>query len=144
MSAPISLEAARDGLLPTSEPTDVMSASWVAFECIRLCANEFADQVTGNFAAWVMAGAPTCEGREALGRAPSMPMAAAHRGPLPGDGPGAGEEATARLVGELAALLEQRLGAVVRQAAVPEDARACQRAAEAAAEIRELFAEAGG
>jgi hypothetical protein len=53
---------------------------------------------------------------------------------------GAGEDAAARLVGELAALLEERLGDAVRQSAVPEDANACARAAQAAAEIRELFA----
>jgi hypothetical protein len=143
MSAPSSPQAAWGGLLSASEPADIFHASWVAFECIRVCANQFASQVTGNFATWVSAGAPACEGREALGRAPSMPVTVACPGPLPQIA-GAGEDAAARLVGELAALLEERLEAALRQLAAPEDARACHRAAEAAAEIRELFAGAGG
>ena len=144
MSAPSSPEPSWGRLLSASELADIISGSWVAFECIRLCANEFADQVTGHFATWVTAGAPACEGRDALVRAPSMPAAAAFPGPLSAGIAEAGEDAAARLVGELAALLEERLGAAVQQSAVPEDAKACSRAAEAAAEIRDLFGGAGG
>jgi hypothetical protein len=140
---PPSPESLWSGLGSATEPADIISASWIAFECIRLCANGFADQVTDNFAAWVMAGAPACEGRDALGRAPSMPMAVAHAGPLPQIA-AVDEDAAAELVGELATLVAQRLSAAARQATGPEDARACAQAAAAAAEIHGLLAGAGG
>jgi hypothetical protein len=143
MSAPSSPESPWDGLLSASEPADIMNASWVAFECIRLCADELADQATGHFATWVTAATPACQGRDTLGRAPSMPTALAHPDTLPRIAE-EGEDTAARLVGELAALVEQRLGAAMRQATVPEDAKACARASQAAAKIRELFAGAGG
>jgi hypothetical protein len=139
MSVASSPETPWGRLLAASESTDIISASWFAFECIRLCADEFADQATGHFATWVTAAAPACEGRNALGRAPSMPAAADHPDSLPRIAV-AGEDAAARLVGELAALLEERLSDAARQATAPEDTKACARAKEAAAEIRELFA----
>jgi hypothetical protein len=139
MSTPSSPEPAREDLLSASELPEIISASWAAFECILTYADEFADQVTANFATWMTAGAPACEGRDALGRAPSMPAVGAYPSSFPRIA-AAGEEAAAQLVGELAALLEERLGAAVRMSAAPEDAMACARAAEAAAEIRELFA----
>jgi hypothetical protein len=142
MSASFSPDAVWGRLLSASDPADIISASWVAFECIRLCANELAGQVTRHFATWVTAAAPACEGRDALGRAPAMPAAAACPGPLCRIA-GESEDAAARLIGGLAALLEERLGAAARQAATAADATACTRAARAAAEIRELFAGAG-
>ena len=144
MAEPFSPEAAWGGLLSAAEPTGIISASWIAFECIRLCADEFADQATGHFATWVTAAATACEGRDALGRAPSMPTVAACFSPVSAGLAGAGEDAAARLAGELAAFLDRRLCAVVGQAATPEDAIACLRAAAAAAEIHALLAGAGG
>lgn len=137
VSAPSAPEPPWAALLSASELTDIISASWAAFECIWLYADKFADQVTGHFATWMAVAAPTCGGRDALGRAPSMPTPVADAGPRFAE---EGEDAAARLVAELAAILEQRLGAAVRQATRPEDARACAQAAQAAAEIRELFA----
>jgi hypothetical protein len=136
MSAP---EAVRTRLLAASTPDEVIGASWDAFESIWQCANELAGRATENFAAWASAAAPACEGREALGRAPSMPQAAAAPG-LPIWISGTGERVAARMVGELAALLQERLQAAARQPATPGDARACLRALEAAAEIHGLFA----
>jgi hypothetical protein len=142
MPVPSSAEPPWGGLLSASELTDIISASWAAFECIWLCADDFADQATAHFVTWMAAAAPTCEGRDALYRAPSMPATVPHPGTIPRIVEER-EDAAARLVGALAALLEQRLGAAARQATEPEDARACARAAQAAAEIRELFGGAG-
>jgi hypothetical protein len=132
-----SLEDARGRLLSASRPAEIISAAWAAFECIRFVADKFAEQVTGNFAAWVSCGASACQGRDELAWVPSMVAAAP--GALPGTA-GPGEDEAARLVGELGALLIKRLEAVVVQSAVPEDAEACQRASGAATEIRGLFA----
>jgi hypothetical protein len=136
MSSPQAVQAR---LLSASTPAEIIGASWDAFECIRLYADELAEQVTDNFPAWASAGAPACEGRDALGRAPSMPEAAASPGSLPGIA-GASEHAAARLAGELAALLQHRLGTAAEQAAVPGDTEACLQASRAAAEILGLFA----
>ncbi len=136
MSSP---EAVQARLLSALTPAEIISASRDAFECIRRCANELAERVTDNFPAWASAPAPACQGRDALRRATSVPQAAASPGPLP-EIAEASEQAVARLVGDLATLLQQRLGTAAEQAAVPGDAEACLRASHAAAEIRELFA----
>jgi hypothetical protein len=132
------LKDARSRLLSASSPPEIIDAAWEAFECIWFVADEFAGQVTGSFAAWVTCGSPACEGQHALGRA--LSMAAAARPGMPPGIAGVSEDEAARLVGALAATLEERLGAAARQADLSADAQACQRAAGAAAEIRGLFA----
>ena len=134
-----STEDVRTSVLSASTTAEIIGASWHAFECIRRCVNELADRVTDDFPAWVSAAAPACVGRDALGHAPSMPPAASRPGPPP-EIAGASEDTVARLVGELAALLHERLEAAARQPAVPGDAAACLRASQAATEIHGLLA----
>jgi hypothetical protein len=87
---------------------------------------------------WVIP--PACEGRDALGSAPSMPPgpAAAHADQEP-----ASEEEAARILTGLAATLYARLQAPAISSAAPGDLQACIRAADAAGEIRELLAADG-
>lgn len=131
------LEEARSRLLSASSPAEIIGAAWEAFKRIWFVADELAGQVTDNFAAWVSCGSPACEGQHALGWASSIAVAGS--GTPPGIA-GVSEDEAARLVAELAALLEERLEAAARQAALPTDAQACQRASVAAAEIRQLLA----
>jgi hypothetical protein len=134
-----SSEAIQARLLAAPTTAEIISAAWDAFEYIRLCANELAGRHTGNFPAWTSAAAPACEGRDALGRAPSVPRATGSYGTL-SEIAETNENAVARRVGELAGLVHERLADTARQPAPPGDAEACLRASEAAAEIRGLFA----
>jgi hypothetical protein len=132
-------EAIEGRLASAGTLREALGASWAGFECVRQVADVYAARVTGHFATWMSVVGPACEGRDAVGFAPSMPGAAAVMAGLP-DLAGVAEDDAARMVAAVAAALQERLRVVGGAARVPGDAEACARAADAAAEIRRLFA----
>ena len=81
---------------------------------------------------------PACEGRDHLGLAPST-----RRDPAPqveiSELDGVSEDEAARGLVGIAGMLQTRLKEMAGAAIVPEDARACTHAAEAATEIHSLL-----
>lgn len=51
----------------------VLGAAWDAFEVIRLTANAYSSRHTPGFVTWMAVIPPACEGRDAIGFAPSNP-----------------------------------------------------------------------
>ena len=119
-----------------------LAVGWDAFELIRAASDDYADRVSGAFATWMSAVAPACEGRDALDFAPSMPKDIAPAAEYP-DVATVDEDQAADLLAELAAVLCEQLRAAAADAVLPEDVAACERGADAAAEIRELLARDG-
>lgn len=118
---------------------EALGACWVAFECAGLVAESYAALASSHFATWVSVGAPACEGREAVGFAPSMPGTVAGVRGLP-DPAQVPEEDAADLLARLAVAIQRCLRGAAERAQVAGDAEACARAAGAAAEIRGLLA----
>ena len=120
--------------------TTVLLAGWDAFDLIQQLAAQYAGLLSSAYATWMWVLAPACEGRDALGSAPSMPPgpAAGHPAPEP-----ASEEEAARILAGLAATLSARLQALRTSSAAPGDLQACIRAADVAGEIRELLSPHG-
>ena len=106
--------------------TTILLAGWDAFDLIQQLAAQYAGLLSSAYATWMWVLAPACEGRDALGSAPSMPPspAAGHPAPEP-----ASEEEAARILAGLAATLSARLQALRTSSAAPGDLQACIRAA---------------
>jgi hypothetical protein len=134
------IDGTRTRLDAATSLASTLAAGWDAFELIGAVSADYADRVSGAFATWMSAIPPSCEGRDALGFAPSMPEDIAPAAERP-DVRTVDEDQAADLLAELAAVLCQQLQAAAAQAVIPEDAKACQRGADAAAEIRELLAQ---
>jgi hypothetical protein len=115
-----------------------LSASFEAFEVVRLLARGNEDRVPELFAAFMMAADAAVDGREAVMTAPSLPPAVgSHLPSTPTVGGDVGEVANA--MASLGALLGDRLYRAAATAA-PGDRAACEEAAEAAGRICELMA----
>ena len=120
-----------------------LSASFEAFEVIRLLARGNEDRVPELFAAFMMAADAAIDGREAVTIAPSLPPAASHHLPSkPTAGGDVGEIADA--MASLGTLLGDRLYRAAAIAEAPGDRTACEEAAEAARRICELMAGGDG
>ena len=115
----------------------ILAAGWEAFDLIRQIATARAHGTHGSYATWMPVIPPACEGKEALGRAPSLP---------PDQDQEAAPEAyatdgqAAHDVAAQAKVLTHRLqaGDIAHDAA---DQQAMERAALAAAEILGLLAD---
>jgi hypothetical protein len=110
-------------------------AAWDVFELTRLVARSHADSADrASFAMWMSVIPPACEGRDAIGFAPSTPP-----GPgLPSDPDqleGISEDHAADTLAELAGACAVKLRAFGPRANAAEDTYASARAAEAAEEI---------
>jgi hypothetical protein len=125
-----------DGLGP------VFGAVWVAFEVIRLASDEFGRQDTDWVLTWTALIPPACEGRDAIGFAPSVPSGEAVTIDL-SDLAQVPEEQAMRLVRELAASCAAKLRGVIADSAAAADAVAAARAVVAAEEIRAVLQESG-
>ena len=102
--------------------TTILLAGWDAFDLIQQLAAQYAGLLSSAYATWMWVLAPACEGRDALGSAPSMPpsSAAGHPDPEP-----ASEEEAARILADLAATLSARLQAPRTSSTAPGDLQAC-------------------
>jgi hypothetical protein len=116
-----------------------LSASFEAFEVIRLLARGNEDRVPELFAAFMMAADAAVDGREAVTIAPSLPPPlGSHLPGRPAAGADVGEIADA--MAALGALLGDCLSRAATMAAATGDRTACEEAAEAAGRICELMA----
>jgi hypothetical protein len=134
-----SFEAIEERLLSAGTVPEALGAGWAAFEWVRVIADSFAVRGTAHFVTWLSVVSPACEGRDAVGFAPSMPGAAAGLAGPP-DLAGAGEAEAAVMIAGLTVTLRERLHVAAGAAREPGDVDACVRGSVAAAEIGELFA----
>jgi hypothetical protein len=131
------IEMAGDRLTRAKDLEPVIAAAWEAFEIILAVSYQYGGRKSDWFATWMWAMSPACEGRDALGPAPSRESRRIRIGP--GDLSAVSEDDAADASALLAAQLDEKLRAVTGHAA-PADARACLRAAQSARELREIFA----
>ena len=116
-----------------------LAASFDAFEAIRLLARGNEHRDPGLFAAFMMAADAAVDGREAITTSPSLPPATR---PQPAVSPaaGAGLDDIADAMAGLAAQLADCLPRAAAMAEMPGDRAACEQAAHAAGQIRQLMA----
>jgi hypothetical protein len=119
----------------------VFGAAWVAFEIIRLAADGVAGQDTEWVLTWTALIPPACEGRDAIGFAPSVPSGEAITIDL-SDLAQTPEDQVMRLVRELATACAAKLRGLIA-GPVSADATAAARALVAAEEIRTTLRESG-
>lgn len=119
-----------------------LADAYDAFDAIRLAIRGREDPASGMFAALVMSAAAAIDGRDAVARAPSLPLSC-----LSLDEADPSAEATSpeihRLTGELARLadtLAWQLNLTGQAADLAGDQDACAQAATCAREIHELLA----
>jgi len=122
----------------------VLTASHDAFDGIRMAIRGRERPASGLFAALVMSAAAAIDGRDAITRAPSLPLSA-----MRGDdgvqravGAAAGARDLAGELARLAGLLAGRLAEAEQAAVGRGDQDACAKAAACAREIHTLLAEA--
>lgn len=121
----------------------ILDAAYDAFEAMLPVIHDQQDPASGAFVAFVMAAAYAANGRDAVGRAPSLPPAAPH--PAPGDPPGpvsAREAATA--LAELSRLLARRLTDAAALATALADQAACADGAREADRLWSLLTRTAG
>jgi hypothetical protein len=119
--------------------SDLLEASFDAFEVMRQVARACEDQVPELFAAFMVAATTAAEGRNALNDAPSLPPA--RSSPTPSLTVSLADDAdhVADGLAELAALLAQRLHGPAALADLAVDRDACERAAQAATDIHQIL-----
>jgi hypothetical protein len=117
----------------------LLDAGFDAFEVLRRVARTCEDRAPGLFAAFMAAATTAVEGRNALNDAPSLPPV--HGGPAPSPTVSLAAEVDhlADQLAAFAALLAQRLTEAAAQADLADDRDACERAAQAAADIRQIL-----
>jgi hypothetical protein len=131
------ISSAKARLREATTVPGTLSASFDAFEVIRLLARGNEDRIPELFAAFMMVADAAVDGREAVTTAPSLPAAAGNQMPA-ATGGDAGEIADA--MAALAVLLGERLGGAAVLADGPGDRAACEQAAAAAGRICQLMA----
>lgn len=132
-------ESVQAQLIGAADLPELLSASHDAFELIRVLARRCEDQAPELFAAFLTTADAAVDGREAITNAPSLPAVTANpllsgdvMAHLPAD-------QVISTVGELGAILAERLTRGARVAIAPGDAAACEHAAAAARQIRDLM-----
>lgn len=116
------------------------SASWDAYELIRLVAGSYAEHVSDWYLTWMAVIPPACEGRDALGFAPSIPQ-----GPgLAFDSEelsGVPDEQAAQMLAVLASVCAEKLRAIRPYLVAGRDVSAVAHAIKAADEIYGLLSQ---
>jgi len=125
-------------LREVSSVPETLAASFSAFEVIRLAARAHEDQVPGLFAAFMTTADAAVTGREALTIAPSL--GACSTAQVSGPGPAGAVDAITDDLARLGGLLSDRLTRAAALAQAPADKAACEQAADAARQIRDLMA----
>jgi hypothetical protein len=133
------ISSAKARLQEATTVPGTLSASFDAFEVIRLLARGNEDRVPELFAAFMMAADAAVDGREAVTTAPSLPPSAPSQ--MPGRLAAAGDAGEiADAMAALAVLLGERLSDAAALSAAPADRIACEQAAAAARRICQLMA----
>jgi hypothetical protein len=126
-------------LAAASAQGPVLDAALAAFEVTKLIAHEYSRRHTSFYPMWMYAVPAACDGRDALGFAPSV-----SDGPLPStediDLDSSSEEDAADALADLAASIAGRLRAVAAQLDTPGDVAACENAVGAADTLHGLLA----
>jgi hypothetical protein len=122
-----------------SSLADTLAASFDAFEAIRLLARGNEHRDPSLFAAFMMAADAAVDGREALTTSPSLPPATTSQ-PAVSPAQGAGLFDIADAIAGLAAQLADTLPRAAAMAKMPGNRAACEEAAHAAGQIRQLMA----
>ena len=135
-------ETIRGRLDQPSGTANLLLTGWDAFELIQQVAFAQAKQDPGAYATWMSVIPPACEGRDALGEAPSLSHCPSHELAPGAVDIGSGDEVAADLAA-LAAHLASRLRIMAEEVAGTGDRRALDRAAAAAEEVRGLLATGG-
>jgi hypothetical protein len=116
-----------------------LAASFDAFEAIRLLARGNEHRNPDLFAVFMMAADAAVDGREALTTSPSLPPATRHQ-PAVSPATGADLDDIADAMTDLAARLAGCLARAAAMAETSGDRAACEQAAHAASQIRQLMA----
>lgn len=124
-------------LRQASSLADTLAASFDAFEAIRLLARGNEHRDPSLFAAFMMAADAAVDGREALTTSPSLPPATTPQAVSPAEGAVLDDIADA--MAGLAAQLADCLPRAAAMAEMPGDRAACEQAAHAAGQIRQLM-----
>ena len=118
----------------------MLGAAWDTFEAIRLTADAYSGRRTDQFVTWMAVIPPACEGRDAIGFAPSTPPDTA----LDIDLDGLSQLTEDQALRELARLASSCVARLRELAPVTlKDRAAIARAIEAAEEISGLLTEDG-
>lgn len=119
-----------------------LAAAYRAFDAIRLAIRGREDPASGMFAAFVMSAAAAIDGRDAVARAPSLPLSCLSPGGTAShpwsSSPGAQRLATG--LAALAGALAERLATAGHAARLAGDRDACAQAVACAREIHGLLA----
>jgi len=126
-------------LRQASSAPGTLAASFDAFEAIRLLARGNEHRDPSLFAAFMMAADAAVDGREALTTSPSLPPAATLQ-PAVTPATGADLDDIADAMADLAAHLADCLTRTAAMAETSGDRAACEQAAHAACQIRQLMA----
>jgi hypothetical protein len=124
---------------PAGDLGSALRTAFDTFETIRELARQYEDADPGLFAAFISAGTAAADGRDALAAAPALTHGTAG---LPAAVPGPADDAAdaAEVIAVLASALSACLADAAGRAVAPQDRRACQDAAAAARQIRDLMA----
>jgi len=127
----------RAGNLPS-----VLAVAYEAFDGILLAIRSRENPAADLFAAFVMAAASAADGRDAITRAPSLPLSGLSHAVITRQAgePEPGIRVLAGSVAELARLLAGQLAQAEQAAALAGDQNACAQAATCAREIHTLLA----
>jgi hypothetical protein len=137
-----SLDAARAQIDTANSAPGVLGAAWDAFELTRLVARAYANRVAYAFAMWTPVIPPACDGRDALGFAPST-------SPGPGlvhdlsDLGSTSEDQAADDLADLAVTVAAKLLAISAETVTARDTDAIARAVGCAEELRGLLSQDG-
>jgi hypothetical protein len=138
------IAAAAERLGQASTLPELLGAAFDAFEDMLSVVDEQQNPASRLFVAFVMSGVAAADGRDALVRAPSLPL---HRreeaGPVGRTGSGETDVPIASALCELSGQLSSRLTDASAAAESHADREACQEATRHAEEIRLLLGEAG-
>ena len=120
----------------------ILDAAYDAFEAMLPVIHGQQNPASGAFVAFVIAAAYAANGRDAVGRAPSLPPVAPR--PVPADAPEpVAARDTAIALADLSELLGRRLGDAARTAS-PADKAACAEAAREADRLWSLLTRTAG
>jgi hypothetical protein len=125
-------------LREVSSLPETLAVSFSAFEAIRLTARAHEGQVPMLFAAFMTTADAAVTGREALTIAPSLGACSTAESGV--SDPSTPVDLVTDALARLGALLDDRLAHAAALAQAPGDKTACEQAADAARQIRDLMA----
>ena len=127
-------------ILAASSLADLLSASFDAFEAIRVLARDCETRDPALFAAFLATADAAVDGREAITAAPALHPEGADVTPASSSETVTGVAEAADWLAALGALLSERLSQAAARTWESADRAACQEAAHAAGRVHDLMA----